>query len=327
MFSGKWLKYGLMIFSLFFFLIYILELDASARAGGGRSFGSRGSRSFSTPQSPAATPAGPSRQMGQSAPNQTAPMMSQQGGGFLRGMAGGIAGGIIGGMLFRSLGLSSTETGGEGEDGIGIFEVVLIGLILYGIWRFVKKKRREAELGARAGDYREMSTTDPGQFGGGGAAVDGSQAAEADIDAGLRHIRQLDHAFDEKKFKDQSLDRFFQIQGAWANRDMSPLRNLFTAGMYESLQADAHELKSKRLVNRLENIAVRAVDFNEIWQESGKDFITVRFYANLLDYTTDEGNGELVSGSKTEPVKFEEFWTFTRQAGNNPWQLTAIDQA
>jgi predicted lipid-binding transport protein (Tim44 family) len=33
------------------------------------------------------------------------------------------------------------------------------------------------------------------------------------------------------------------------------------------------------------------------------------------------------SGSKTEPVKFEEYWAFTRPVGNNPWQLSAINQA
>ncbi len=59
----------------------------------------------------------------------------------------------------------------------------------------------------------------------------------------------------------------------------------------------------------------------------GCDFITVLFTANLLDYTTDETTGEVVAGSKTEPVKFEEFWTVTRPVGNNPWRLSAINQA
>lgn len=47
---------------------------------------------------------------------------------------------------------------------------------------------------------------------------------------------------------------------------------------------------------------------------------------NLLDYTTDDATGAVVSGSKTEPVKFEEYWTFTRPVGNNPWRLSAISQ-
>ncbi|MDD2856230.1 MAG: TIM44-like domain-containing protein, partial [Desulfuromonadaceae bacterium] len=55
------------------------------------------------------------------------------------------------------------------------------------------------------------------------------------------------------------------------------------------------------------------------------DYINTLIYANLLDYTTDE-SGRLISGSKTEPVKFEEFWTFKRPVGNNPWKLSAIDQ-
>jgi predicted lipid-binding transport protein (Tim44 family) len=46
-----------------------------------------------------------------------------------------------------------------------------------------------------------------------------------------------------------------------------------------------------------------------------------------LDYAVDEATGKVVSGSKTEPVKFEEYWAFTWAVGNNPWQLSAIQQA
>lgn len=50
------------------------------------------------------------------------------------------------------------------------------------------------------------------------------------------------------------------------------------------------------------------------------------FQANLLDYTTDEA-GKVLSGSDTVPVKFEEFWTFTRPVGPGAWRLSAIQQA
>ena len=80
-----------------------------------------------------------------------------------------------------------------------------------------------------------------------------------------------------------------------------------------------------RQINRLENIAVRNVKIVEAWQESGQDYISTLIYANLLDYTTDEA-GAVLSGSRTEPVKFEEYWTFTRPVGNNSWKLSAINQ-
>jgi predicted lipid-binding transport protein (Tim44 family) len=314
MFSGKWIKYGLMVFSLFFFVTYIMELDACARAGG-----SRGSRSYSTPSSPSSQPSSPSRQAGPAPSSQPAP---SQGGGFMKGIAGGLVGGILGGMLFRSLGFGGD--GGMGGGGIGLFEIILIVGILYGIWWYIKKRRREAEATASPAYYRTASITEAQQPD--YAPSYGQQTGGSDLGAGLDYIRQMDSAFDEQRFKDQCMDAFFKIQGAWTNRDMSGIRNMFTDEMYRFMQSDADDLKTNKRINRLENIAVRAVELSEAWQEAGKDFITVRFLANLLDYTTDETTGAVISGSKMDPVKFEEFWTFTRPVGNNSWQLSAINQ-
>ena len=97
--------------------------------------------------------------------------------------------------------------------------------------------------------------------------------------------------------------------------------------MSRLIDDDIAKLKLDKKINKLENIAVRSVDIVEAWQESGRDYLTVKLYANLLDYTVDEITGQVISGSKTEPVKFEEYWTFTRPVGNNPWQLSAIQQA
>jgi predicted lipid-binding transport protein (Tim44 family) len=320
MFSNKWIKYGLMAFSLFFLVTYIMELDASARAGGGRSFGSRGSHSYSAPSSPSSQPSSPSRQAGPAPSSQPAP---SQGGGFMKGIAGGLVGGMLGGMLFRSLGFGGD--GGMGGGGIGLFEIILIVGILYGIWWYIKKRRREAEATAGPAYYNTASMPEAQQPG--YVPSYGQQVAGSDIDAGLGYIRQMDSSFDEQRFKDQSMDAFFKIQGAWANRDMSGIRSMFTDEMYHIIQGEADDLKKNKRINRLENIAVRAVELSEAWQEAGKDFITVRFAANLLDYTTDETTSEVISGSKMDPVKFEEFWTFTRPVGNNSWQLSAINQA
>jgi predicted lipid-binding transport protein (Tim44 family) len=99
-----------------------------------------------------------------------------------------------------------------------------------------------------------------------------------------------------------------------------------TEEMRGILQQDVQKLLMEKRINRLENIAVRSVEITEAWQESGNDFITTLVYANLLDYTTDE-SGAVLEGNKTDPVKFEEYWTFTRPVGPNPWKLSAIQQA
>src|SRR5512138_2146901 len=91
-----------MMAAVLFLSVTVMELAADARVGGGRSFGSRGSRSYSRPVSPYSQPT-PSRQQAAPAP---APFQQQPGGGFMRSLAGGIMGGLLGGMLFRSLGFA-----------------------------------------------------------------------------------------------------------------------------------------------------------------------------------------------------------------------------
>lgn len=323
MLANRWAKGGLVLLTLFFALS-VLEIDAWARAGGGRSFGSSGSRSFSTPRSTPSpmTPSQGSRQYGTPSAPASSPF---GGGGFLRGMAGGLVGGMLGGMLFRSLGFA----GGAGDmgGGMGIMDIVLIGALLYGIYWFIKRRRSGATAEPPAGTYyRETPAADTGRT---AAPVQAFEPAgqESALETGLRHIRQMDPRFDEKRFTDGCLDHFFRIQGAWASRDMSGVRDVLTDEMFGILRGDAEQLKAQKRINRLENIAVRSVDIVEIWQEGGADFITVKLYANLLDYTTDEQTEQVVSGSKTEPVKFNEYWTFTRPVGDNPWKLSAINQA
>ena len=92
MLKNRWALSGLIVFTLFF-LLSVLEIDAWARAGGGRSMGSRGSRSYTPPRStPAPAPANPSQGSRQfNTPAAPAPSPFG-GGGFLRSMAGGIIG-------------------------------------------------------------------------------------------------------------------------------------------------------------------------------------------------------------------------------------------
>ena len=305
-----------------FLSITVLELNAHARAGGSRSTGSRGSRSYSQPASTPSQAIPPRQQAAPcTAPN---PIPQQQpSGGFMRNMAGGllggIAGGMLGGMLFRSLGMAGGGMGGGG--GIGIFEIILLAGIGYLIYRFIKNRRAAASSTPYAQDGYQGGTVIP-------ISNDnsGNQPAAAEVETGLGHIRQMDASFDEQRFNDQVMDIFFKIQGSWMNRDLSPVLGLLTDEMKRIFQEDLNRLILDKQVNRLENIAVRNVEAVEAWQESGQDYITALIYANLLDYTTDATSGAVISGSKTEPVKFEEYWTFTRPVGNNPWRLSAINQ-
>ncbi len=224
-------------------------------------------------------------------------------------------------MLFRSLGFGGGMAGGYG--GPGLFDIILLGGIGYLIYRMVRGRRQRRQpthplAALPAGLSAAAAGVCPG------AAAFGQPTADAS--AGLGYIRQMDGSFDENRFKDAVMDLFFKVQGAWMNRELSPVTAILTEEMRGIIQEDVERLIRDRQINRLENIAVRSVEITEAWQESGQDYITALIYANLLDYTTDEA-GQVLSGSKTEPVKFEEYWTFTRPVGPNQWRLSAIQQA
>lgn len=128
--------------AVLFLSITVLEHTAEARAGGSRSFGSRGSRSYSRP-SVSNFPRSQTRQ--QVAPAPT-PFRQQAGGGFLRSMAGGIMGGMLGSMLFSSFAGAGAGAGGMGGGGgIGLFEIALLAGIGYLMYRFIRNRRTRPE--------------------------------------------------------------------------------------------------------------------------------------------------------------------------------------
>lgn len=298
--------------------VTVLELNAEARAGGSRSSGSRGSRSYSKPASNYSQPNQTRQQQAAPAPS---PLQQQAGGGFLRSMAGGIMGGMLGSMLFSSFAGAGSGMGGMGGGGIGMFEIILLAGLGYLIYRFIKKKRELSPATPSGQVAYQREDVTPVSYG-----YQAEEPVSSDVESGLSHIRQMDSTFDESRFNDTVMDIFFRIQGAWMNRDLAPVSSLLTDEMKQIFQEDVNRLLLDGQVNRLENIAVRKVEIAEVWQESGQDYVTTLIYANLLDYTTNDATGAVVSGSKSEPVKFEEHWTFTRPVGNNPWRLSAINQ-
>jgi len=124
--------------AVIFMSITVLELNAHARAGGGRS---SGGRSYSRPASPYSQPS-QSRQQYAPAPG---PVQQQAGGGFMRNMAGGLAGGMLGSMLFSSFaGAGSGMAGSTGGGGIGLFEIILLAGGGYLLYRYLKKRAADS---------------------------------------------------------------------------------------------------------------------------------------------------------------------------------------
>lgn len=303
--------------------------EAWARAGGGRSGGSRGTRSYSAPARPPSSPVSPSQPS-----SPVSPMSPQRPGwgGMMGGMLGGLLlGGLLGGLLF----------GGGFGSGIGLMEILIIGALGWFALSYMRRRQAAAPSGyAMAGGgvatgsaphpVPRQDAADSARYGGPAPASTATMeppAAPSDLERGTGHLRQMDPSFDPRGFAEAASDIFFKVQGAWTARDLRSVSASLTSEMQSLLQRDCDRLQAEQQINRLDNIAVRTAEATEAWQEAGQDYVTVHFLASLLDYTTDESGARVLAGSRTEPVKFEEYWTFTRPVGPGPFRLSAIQQA
>ncbi len=315
------------ILTALLFLFFVgMESLAFARAGGGRSSGSRGFSSGGAYQrSVPSQPSGSFQQRQQAVPQQ--PPIQQPAPSFgrslLYGIGGGLLGGMIGSMLFGGHGYAGS--GGWGGSGFGFGDFIII-LIILGIIYFVVKRYRawkqEMQMGAAGMGYSQSyNYSEP--------SYDRSyeQSTQEDpVSRGLRYISEMDPSFDENRFKELAEDNFFKIQSAWTKRDLSGVRSLLSPQMLNNFQNDVNNYISNKQINRLENIAVRQVEIVDAAQDQGEEYITVKLLASLLDYTIDETNNQVISGSSTNPVKFLEFWTFSRKIGERTWVLSGITQ-
>ncbi len=288
-----------------------MELADARSRGGGRSF----------QKSPAA-----SKPAQQSQPRQTAtnPAASPMGGSFARGLAGGIMGGFLGSMLFGGMAHGMGAGGGIGGSGFGLFEILLLAGLGYLAYRWFS--RRKALAGNTGTGFSQDQNTPTSLFSGSGAQqAEQENLVEDPLVAGVKEIWSVDQDFDPEAFKETAQDLFFKIQAGWTRRETGVLKNFVGDQLLNEYGRHFEEMKQAGHINRLENISVRKIDLINAGVQQGEIFVTVRFTANLLDYTVDEKSGDVVNGDAENPVKFEEDWTFACPVGTQNWKLEAID--
>ena len=222
-------------------------------------------------------------------------------------------------MLFGAL------FGGRGLFGTGVGLLPL--LLIMGIGYFLVRKRLQSASpssaeGEPAAYYPTSGFDDQGTMGPPPPPL--GDASES-VAVGLEAVKRADDRFDPEMFKEIAMDVFFRIQAAWIRRDLSSIRGLIGDKLASEYQGYFDEMIQKGRINKLENISVRSSKIVAAGVMDSELFVTVLFTANLLDYTIDDKNGELIDGSMTDPVKFAEKWTWAKKVGETNWLLEGIE--
>lgn len=300
--------------------------SADARAGGGFSSGSRGSRTYSAPPSTTTAP-GSTSQFNRTYTQPGAGMNSAasapargglfgRGGGFLGGLAAGFLGAgllgmLFGGGLFGGLGGLSSILGLI----IQIALVVLVVRLAMSWWQRRHAPRTayaNAEAGAGPGPQANQRNALGGLGGGLGGFGFGGNANNAPLE-----IKPDDY---------EAFERLLgEVQTAWSNEDVAKLHTLATPEMVSYFEQDLAQNRARNVVNKVTDVKLLQGDLAEAWREGETEYATVALRFALTDKTVDRNTGAVVAGSE-QPGEATEVWTFARRPGTG-WELSAIQQA
>ncbi|MBA4219758.1 MAG: hypothetical protein C0458_03405 [Methylobacterium sp.] len=293
-------------------------------APGGRSFGSRGSRSQSQV---APTPTAPGSSFQRSPTQAPGPSAAAPAAGAAAGAAAqaarpsmarslmmGVAGGLLGAGLFGLL-------SGAGFGGIAgflglLFQVALIGGLIWLALRLFRR-RSEPQLASAGGPLgREAYQPQPaapamGGLGGGAAAASAAKPVEFELQG-------ADYGTFERLLS--------EVQSAISDENIARLRQITTPEISGALEEEFADNVRKGLIEKAADVKLLQGDLAESWREDGYEYATVAMRFSLLTAMVERNGGKVVEGHATIPREVTEHWTFVRSRGGE-WKVTGIQPA
>jgi predicted lipid-binding transport protein (Tim44 family) len=285
-------------------------------APGGRSFGSRGSR---TQSQVAPTPTAPGSSF-QRSPTQAGPSAAAPAAGaaaqaarpsMARSLMMGVAGGLLGAGLFGLL--SGAGFGGlAGLLGL-LFQVALIGGLIWLALRLFRR-RSEPQLASAGGPLgRQAYQPQPaapamGGLGGGAAAAAAAKPVEFELVG-------ADYGTFERLLS--------EVQTSISDENVARLRQITTPEISGALDDEFAENARKGLIEKAAEVKLLQGDLAESWREDGYDYATVAMRFSLLTAMVERNGGKVVEGHATIPREVTEHWTFVRSRGGE-WKVAAI---
>jgi predicted lipid-binding transport protein (Tim44 family) len=312
------------IVAIFAGALLLAPMVAEARPGGGKSVGSRGSRTESAPAPTSTAPNGAQPFQRSATPSPAAPAAGMAGAAaqaarpsMARNLMMGLGAGLLGAGLFGMLSGAGFFSGLASLAGIMGFllQIALIGGAIWLAMRFFRR-RSEPQLATAGGPMsREAYQPQPEQprmaaMGGGmgGAAVKAVPIELAEQDFG-----QFERLLGE-------------INTAYSNEDEAGLRQRVTPEMFGYFDADLTENAKKGFVDRVTDVKLLQGDLSEAWREGAAEYATVAMRFSLVNALYERTSGKVVDGNPNATQEVTEHWTFLRERGA-PWKLSGIQTA
>ncbi|WAH58882.1 Tim44 domain-containing protein [Pseudomonas silvicola] len=264
-----------------------MSIDAHAkRFGGGKSFGNAPTHQSVTPSSSGAAGAGAAAAAGRAAP--AAGGASR----WLGPLAGIAAGGLLASMFM-----------GHGFEGLQFFDILIMAVIAFVIFRFIAARRRKQQEGlapAGAPFQRETFEQPPQPIFGGS----GGQPARPVINAPAW--------FNQQSFLTAARSHFEALQQHWDANEMDKIAEFVTPQMLQFLRQERASLGDGFQSTFIDNLQVQ---LDGVDDRADKTIATLTFSGVSKNSRFDQGE------------VFSESWNMERAQGDNqPWLIAGIRQ-
>ncbi|MBH3426749.1 Tim44 domain-containing protein [Pseudomonas alkylphenolica] len=267
-----------------------MSLDASAakRMGGGKSSGAAPMHQTrqATPTTPGASPTAPGR----------APAAASGASKWLGPLAGLAAGGLLASMFM-----------GDGFDGMQIFDILIMAVIAFLVFRFIAARRRKQQPQMAAAGHAPFQreahqpAAQPSIFGGSAAPA---AAASPVINAPAW--------FNEQSFLAAARNHFQTLQQHWDANEMDKIAEFVTPQMLQFLKQERAELGDGFQSTYIDNLNVQLEGVDD---RADKTIATLTFSGVSKNSRFDQGE------------VFSESWNMERAQGENqPWLVAGIRQ-
>ncbi|NBF00866.1 TIM44-like domain-containing protein [Pseudomonas sp. Fl5BN2] len=273
-----------------------MSLDANAkRFGGGKSVGA--APTHQTRQAAPTAPGAPAAAATAGAAG-AAGAAAKAGGAsrWLGPLAGIAAGGLLASMFM-----------GGGFQGMQIFDILIMAVIAFVIFRFIAARRRkQQEQYAPAGHAPMQREAFEPQQPAGGSIFGGSAAPAA------RPVINAPAWFNEANFVEAARNHFQSLQQHWDANEMDKIAEFVTPQMLQFLKQERADLGDNFQSTYIDNLQVQLEGVDD---RADKTIATLTFSGVSKSSRFDQGE------------VFSESWNMERAQGDNqPWLVAGIRQ-
>jgi hypothetical protein len=130
----------------------------------------------------------------------------------------------------------------------------------------------------------------------------------------LDRIKEGDPAFDLERVSQRISSAFVQIQQAWTQQNMQPVRAFISDGILERFSMQLAMQKAQGLRNVMQNVRVHNAQLAAAIATEQFDTLHFEIHASATDYQVRVESGREVAGTRRAD-EFVEFWSFHRRHG------------